>query len=220
MSRYKMTIIASGSEIPIPVLPDELEVTSPGKNEKTTVLGMGEVLLLREKGLQSISWESFFPAHDGSYVSGGMIAPGRAVERLQKARDKRKPIRLLLIGPDFDINSSMAVESFKYKERGGEAGDIYYSITLTEYKDPSPAKITLPAAPEETTATAQEPARSGAPEIAESKTYTVQSGDSLWAIAKRIYGSGADYQKIYEANKSVIGGNPNLIKPGQVFTIP
>ena len=53
-----------------------------------------------------------------------------------------------------------------------------------------------------------------------STTYTVKKGDNLWTIAKRLYGSGADYTKIYEANKDVIGKNPNLIYPGQTFTIP
>lgn len=51
-------------------------------------------------------------------------------------------------------------------------------------------------------------------------TYTVKPGDSLWKIAKQLYGTGADWKKIYEANKDVIGGNPNLIYPGQTFTIP
>ena len=52
------------------------------------------------------------------------------------------------------------------------------------------------------------------------KTYTVKSGDCLWNIAKKYYGNGAQYTKIYNANRGVIGGNPNLIYPGQVLTIP
>ena len=56
---YGMTILASGSEIPIPVLPEKLEVTTSGKNETATVLELGEVLLLRKKGLRSVSWEGF-----------------------------------------------------------------------------------------------------------------------------------------------------------------
>ena len=52
--------------------------------------------------------------------------------------------------------------------------------------------------------------------------HTVVSGDSLSAIAKQYYGSmeKAKWMAIYEANKDVIGDNPNLIKPGQVFKIP
>lgn len=51
------------------------------------------------------------------------------------------------------------------------------------------------------------------------KTYTVKKGDTLWGIAKKYYGDGAKYTRIYEANKGKIK-NPNLIYPGQVFTIP
>ena len=52
-----------------------------------------------------------------------------------------------------------------------------------------------------------------------SQTYTVKSGDCLWNIAKKFYGNGAQYTKIYNANKGIIK-NPNLIYPGQVLTIP
>lgn len=42
--------------------------------------------------------------------------------------------------------------------------------------------------------------------------YTVRSGDTLSAIAER---HGTTWQRIYAANKPVIGGDPNLIVPGQ-----
>ena len=51
------------------------------------------------------------------------------------------------------------------------------------------------------------------------KTYTVKKGDSLWNIAKKYYGKGSEYTKIYNANKDKIK-NPNSIYPGQVLTIP
>lgn len=50
--------------------------------------------------------------------------------------------------------------------------------------------------------------------------YTVVQGDCLWNIAKARYGSGIDYIKIYEANRGVIGDNPDLIYPGTVFVLP
>jgi LysM repeat protein len=49
------------------------------------------------------------------------------------------------------------------------------------------------------------------------KTYTVVSGDTLSNIAERA--GIADWQTIYNANKSVIGSNPNLIFPGQTLHI-
>lgn len=49
------------------------------------------------------------------------------------------------------------------------------------------------------------------------QTYTVVSGDTLWAISERFYGDGNQYQRIADASGV---SNPDLIYPGQVLTIP
>lgn len=48
---------------------------------------------------------------------------------------------------------------------------------------------------------------------------TVQPGMTLWAISKENYGDGRLYVQVFEANKDRIR-NPDLIYPGQVFTVP
>lgn len=48
---------------------------------------------------------------------------------------------------------------------------------------------------------------------------TVQPGFTLWGIAKSQMGEGVMYVQVFEANKDRIK-NPDLIYPGQVFTIP
>lgn len=62
--------------------------------------------------------------------------------------------------------------------------------------------------------------KAAAPPPPAPRTYTVRPGDTLWGIATRFYGSGAKYPTIYNANKTIIGSNPNLIRPGQTFVIP
>ena len=47
----------------------------------------------------------------------------------------------------------------------------------------------------------------------------VQPGNSLWRIARRIFGEGLRYVHIYEANHGQIR-DPDLIYPGQVFEFP
>lgn len=47
----------------------------------------------------------------------------------------------------------------------------------------------------------------------------VDSGNSLWRIARRTYGQGTRYTLIFEANRERIS-NPDLIYPGQVFNLP
>lgn len=52
--------------------------------------------------------------------------------------------------------------------------------------------------------------------------YTVQSGDSLYTIAQKFYGSGSDANtaKIYYSNETTIGSDPSKIYPGQKLYIP
>ncbi|MEM7523336.1 MAG: LysM peptidoglycan-binding domain-containing protein [Pseudomonadota bacterium] len=51
------------------------------------------------------------------------------------------------------------------------------------------------------------------------KTLTVQQGDNLWTIAEAQYGAGLRYTLIFGANQGAII-DPDLIYPGQVFTLP
>jgi len=50
--------------------------------------------------------------------------------------------------------------------------------------------------------------------------YTVRSGDTLSGIALFAYGNANLWDVIYNANRGLIGGNYNLIFPGQQLTIP
>ena len=81
---------------------------------------------------------------------------------------------------------------------------------------PEPAAEEPPAAPE------PEAASEEAPEVAEegaTRTYTVQSGDTLWKISQELYGNGSKYMKIFEANTDLLE-NPDRIFPGQELVIP
>ena len=57
-----------------------------------------------------------------------------------------------------------------------------------------------------------------APE-AETEYYTIESGDTLSALAKKYYGNAMQYTKIFEANRGVIS-DPDKIYPGQKIRIP
>jgi nucleoid-associated protein YgaU len=72
---------------------------------------------------------------------------------------------------------------------------------------PPPAPVPTPAPPA--------PAPTAAPTPV--PVYTVRPGDTLSAIATWYRLNG--YQGLYLANRPVIGGNPDLIRPGQVFQI-
>jgi hypothetical protein len=103
----------------------------------------------------------------------------------------------------------------------GFDGPAWASNTQTDEPPPAPA-AEVPA-PEVVPAAAEEPAPAPEPEPAPAppppppRTYTVVSGDTLWAISERFYGDGSKYQAIADASGIA---NPDLIHPGQELTIP
>ena len=50
-------------------------------------------------------------------------------------------------------------------------------------------------------------------------THTVQSGDTLSAIAKEYYGDSGKYMRIFEANRDKLK-DPDKIRVGQELVIP
>ena len=54
----------------------------------------------------------------------------------------------------------------------------------------------------------------------QAKIYVVVAGDTLGKIAAKFYGKAAHWRKIYDANRSVIGHDPDVIRVGQELTIP
>ena len=90
-----------------------------------------------------------------------------------------------------------------------------------------PAPAPLAAAPAPTTPapvaaapTAPQPEAAPQPTAAlPALTVTVQPGFTLWRIARENFGHGILYVQVFEANRDKIR-DPDLIYPGQVFTIP
>jgi nucleoid-associated protein YgaU len=52
------------------------------------------------------------------------------------------------------------------------------------------------------------------------QTYRVQSGDTLYKIAKRFLGSGRRADALFELNRDVIGSNPSHLKRGMLLRLP
>jgi LysM repeat protein len=97
----------------------------------------------------------------------------------------------------------------------GADGPAWSTKTETDAPPPEAEAEAAPAA-EETHA--EEAAAHPEPEPEPAvRTYTVESGDTLWAISERFYGDGSKYQIIADASGIP---NPDLIQPGQVLTIP
>lgn len=207
-----------GSRIRIPVVPAEYTVTSEQDNTSVTVCNLGEVTLRGKRKLQQISFSSFFPRqYDSGYCDVRSKSPITMVKKVEKMK-RAGSVKLIITGV---LSMKVTIESFEWGENDG-TGDISYTLSMKEDRTVSiPASVLVKEQPAQPAAAGSDGGTSGRdqPETTGTQSYTVKSGDSLSAIARKLTGS-TNWQTIYEQNKAVIGSNPNMIKPGQVLTIP
>jgi len=111
------------------------------------------------------------------------------------------------------------------------AGDTLYEIAVAKYGDPKfvqaiqeanpgldPTRLQVGqriVLPPRAAATARSPAKPRRP-----KVYVVKRGDTLIGIARKIYGDGAMYPKIYQANKDILSSLNARLYPGMRLRLP
>ena len=217
---YSVYLKYKGKKYRLPVNPEEIKKTQELDVEKYQVLGNGQVSVPSYLALCEYSFECELPHEEVHYMeAGGLSDPDTYINMITNAQTNKEPLQLIYSNGETDDESvSVLVTSCSITEKAGEEGDKYLSLSFLEYRAPSKKYKAVQTATA-TVAQPETPAPTN-PAVEETgKTYTVVKGDSLWKIAKQFYGNGAQYTKIFEANRDKIK-NANLIYPGQVFTIP
>ncbi len=164
---------------------------------RTTPGGATEVLQdPREAvdGLGPLSLDSIDYDDAGSVIFSGRAEPGRVVQ--------------LFANRQF-VNQAGSGQDGRWTMTASMAPGVYTLLVVQLGADDRPAyAIEIPF----------ERASPGALARTEGRII-VQPGNSLWRIARRVYGTGYQYTVIYEANRDQIR-DPNLIYPGQAFNLP
>ncbi len=206
-----------GVELPTPA---KLTVKIKSKNKTLILLNEGEINFLRTPGLSEIVLPLTLPMLTGSRSPDYYLG---VLERLKTSKASTQFI-LVRVSPDgrtlYDTNMRVSVEDYNIVEDAKEGLDVSVDVNLKQWRDygTKTVKVEQPAESTQVQTVSVEKERD-ASTAPTAKTYTVKAGDTLWALAAKYYGSGAQYTKIYNANTDKIS-NPNLIYVGQVLTIP
>ncbi len=215
----------------LPVTPEKLTISVSNQNKTVNLINEGEINILKIAGLTDIEFECEIPQVKYPYAvytnSSGFRVASYFLDYFESLKTSQTPFQFIVCRQKpngkslFNTNIKVSMEDYKMTEDAGEGFDIKVKIRLKQWRDygTKTVKVTITA---EKPKAAPEPVRetTTSPAPTASQTYTVVKGDCLWNIAKKYYGNGSKYTVIYNANKGVIGGNPNLIYPGQVLTIP
>ena len=213
-----------------PLAPEKLQVKISNKNKTLVLIDDGEINLLKKAGLTEVTFDLLLPnvRYPFATYTSGFKKANYYLEKLEELKTSQEPFKLKIIRrfPDgkmiFDTNMKVSLEDYSPQDDAKIGFDVKVSVKLKQYRDYSTKTCNIQFASSKPKIAAPQPARqtenSPAPKV-ENKTYTVVRGDCLWNIAKKFYGNGSQYTKIYNANTDKIK-NPNLIYPGQVLTIP
>lgn len=209
----------------LPSNPTEFSVASSPSFTSVSIDGLGEVMLPNGRSSTVYSWDSVFYGPARAVLTTlvrNWRPPTDIVAQIDNWVDQQVRTRrsLVLTITDSNVNKDVWIQSWTYTPQGG-FGDIAYSLELVEARwiqvsidgdaagTPSGAVSSEGPTPDDGGEAAPTPSK-----------YIVQSGDYLIKIAKAVYGDSSRWREIYDANRELIGSNPDLIFPGQELDIP
>lgn len=209
-------------ELRIPWLPDRIQCHSNGmRTASYDIQDVGEVNVPSGSNLSTFLWSSYFPGEghkDLPFLRGTWKEPKKIQTLLSEWREYGTPLRIIVTGTP--INHDVYLEDYSMVYEAGY-GDYKYDIAFKKRRNIKVTCKKMAVSKKSGSSTGN----------GGGKTYTVKSGDTLWAIAQKFYGAGSQYGTIYGANQSIIestatsrgfnssdGGH--WIFPGQVLQIP
>lgn len=203
----------------IPINPENIKVSRASASISAEVIGLGEIAVPQSPGLAEIDIESFFWRYwfEVDTLNSYQYQTAKEYADWFKIWQRSKlPAQWTV--EELGYNLWVTCEAFNYDVRAGEEDDTYYELSLKEYRDYGAQVIKLNQATQ-TAAPVAAPRIDTKPAV--EQTYTVKSGDSLWAISKRLSNQGGtNWGELYEANKAVIGNNPSFLRIGTTLVIP
>ncbi|MGF9711619.1 LysM peptidoglycan-binding domain-containing protein [Paenibacillus naphthalenovorans] len=226
--QFHLSFNNGAERLQLPVNPESIRITTSQGYEDVEVTQLGEYTVIGDEKLREFTFSSFFPReyHPSYCEYAGFRPPWEIVRMVESWMTSGRPMRFTLTGQIYGdnfteiFNTPATIRNFSYEERGGAVGDIYYDLTLKEYRFIEFQRIkTMTAAVDSVSVTTEAERPDTSDKLTE---YTVVSGDSLFKIASKssVYADGDQWRRIYSANKTLIGPNPNAIKPGQKLVIP
>ena len=149
---YGLYLAREGTVVRLPVNPETYKISRDNDNGEYNVLGVGPIMIPRTPKLKAAEWSGLFPGRPdfGAVLTTGQFQPPKFyIDFLQSAMEEKARLRFVANRyledgtPIFDTNMEVLVTSFHTEERGGETGDFYYELGLTEYRDYSAKTVKL-----------------------------------------------------------------------------
>lgn len=200
----------------LPVTPSKLTVKIKNQNETVNLINEGEVNILKQPGLTSLSFEILFPAHPYPF-SNNSIDPATGLAHLESLKVEKAVFPLIIsrVTPAgqllHDTSLNVTLEDYNIVDDAGEGMDTIVSANFLQYKDWGAKTVKIKQG-SSTGSLVSGGVSAGGKQPA--KSYTVREGDTLYNICQTQLGDGEKYLDV--AKKNGIS-NPSIISVGQVI---
>lgn len=206
----------------MPVAPSKINTKIKNKNRTITLINEGEINLLKEPGLQEISFEMLIPAvrYPFALYIGTFLPISYYLEILNLLKSSKKSFRFIIIREGvlgslgFDTNLKVSLEDYQIIEDANNGRDVVVSIRLKESKEKMSSIIRTVTTAGDITKLLVEKSRESSKLI--SKTYKVKENDTLFNIARKELGDGEKFRDLISINNL---SNHADITPGQVIRL-
>lgn len=233
---YNFYFSDDGDVLTFPITPGELKIKVGSNNKVVTLINEGDINILKSPALTEVEFEARFPMRKYPY-SRTPASFQSYFDKFKELKEDKKSFRFIVTRTTpggkrlWDTNLLMAIEEMEILESADEGDDVLISFKLKQYKEYGVKTIQIKTKAPTTTSTTNKARSTKDSTKNKNQSYTVKSGDCLWNIAKKFYGKGSEWKKIYNANKSIIestakkygkksSSNGHWIYPGCKLTIP
>lgn len=199
-------LVTDDGQYELSVNPPEISVTQENKDKTIDLLNVGEVNVPGMRGLTKVSLATFLPDSNSPFFTG--TAPEQIVQAVKKAKNGQKAVRIIISGSD--VNTQFNVSSMNEIYKEGQ-GDIYISWSFVELRDLNTGQVASFVRRYTDTGLCTRRTARSVP-----KVILVQSGDTLWNLAKRYYDDGSRWKEIAMAN----GMYEDALVPGMRLVLP
>ncbi|RED64673.1 LysM peptidoglycan-binding domain-containing protein [Cohnella lupini] len=218
-TEYKLSLSTNDQEegFLFPILPDSIEINEQGNGKIYEISGSGPINVIQPSSLSKISFNGYFhidPFHSSAKT---VLKPMQYVTLIRDWMNSGKPLRLIYVGNDVEINLPVSIESFDWKEVAGTPGDIEYSVKLLKYVYFAPKKVTISSTTAESNAAKNNTTRPD--ERVKPTTYKIAAGDTLIRIARKMLGDDARWREIQKLN-SITDSQIKTLRIGSILKLP
>lgn len=162
---FQLLSDASFPRVDLPVNPNDITISYPGNSSSYDVEGIGEIIIPRLPKLATLTIESFFPrAGVMNPIANGdrWYTPEWYLTFFRRLQRRKEPFRFTITRgseiayydysngssePDivksdyFDTTFTAVILDISITDKGGEPGDLYYNLSISEYRDASPQTL-------------------------------------------------------------------------------